>query len=43
MVPLVATVQELETVRTEAEAILSRVDGTPRIRIGTMIEVHGPR
>jgi pyruvate, orthophosphate dikinase len=39
MVPLVATVQELETVRTEAEAVLAKVDGAPPIRIGTMIEV----
>jgi pyruvate,orthophosphate dikinase len=39
MVPLVATVQELETVRTEAEGVLSKIDGAPPIRIGTMIEV----
>jgi pyruvate,orthophosphate dikinase len=39
MVPLVATVQELETVRTEAEAVLAKVEGAPPIRIGTMIEV----
>jgi pyruvate,orthophosphate dikinase len=39
MVPLVATVQELETVRTEAETVLSKVEGAPPIRIGTMIEV----
>jgi pyruvate,orthophosphate dikinase len=39
MVPLVATVQELETVRTEAETVLSKVAGAPPIRIGTMIEV----
>jgi pyruvate,orthophosphate dikinase len=39
MVPLVGTVQELEIVRSEALAVLSRVDGAPPIRIGTMIEV----
>ncbi|NMO57251.1 pyruvate, phosphate dikinase [Actinoplanes sp. TBRC 11911] len=39
MVPLVGAVQELETVRLEAEAILSEVVGAPRIRVGTMIEV----
>ena len=39
MVPLVATVQELETVRAESESVLSEVDGAPPIRIGTMIEV----
>jgi pyruvate,orthophosphate dikinase len=39
MVPLVATVQELETVRAEAQKVLSSVDGAPPIRIGTMIEV----
>jgi pyruvate,orthophosphate dikinase len=39
MVPLVGAVQELETVRAEAEAVLSGVDGIPPIRIGTMIEV----
>jgi pyruvate,orthophosphate dikinase len=39
MVPLVGTVQELETVRAEAESVLARVDGAPPIRIGTMIEV----
>ena len=39
MVPLVGTVQELETVRAEAETVLAGVDGAPPIRIGTMIEV----
>jgi pyruvate,orthophosphate dikinase len=39
MVPLVGTVQELETVRAEAEAVLAGVPGVPPIRIGTMIEV----
>ncbi|BCJ49107.1 hypothetical protein Asp14428_05820 [Actinoplanes sp. NBRC 14428] len=39
MVPLVATVQELETVRLEAESVLHAVPGAPPIRIGTMIEV----
>ncbi|HEX6578741.1 MAG TPA: pyruvate, phosphate dikinase, partial [Jiangellaceae bacterium] len=39
MVPLVATVQELETVRAEAETVLTQVPGAPPIRIGTMIEV----
>jgi pyruvate,orthophosphate dikinase len=39
MVPLVATVQELETVRAEAESVLAGVEGAPPIRIGTMIEV----
>jgi pyruvate,orthophosphate dikinase len=39
MVPLVGTVQELETVRAEAEAVLAGIDGAPAIRIGTMIEV----
>ncbi|HET6531946.1 MAG TPA: pyruvate, phosphate dikinase [Actinoplanes sp.] len=39
MVPLVATVQELETVRAEAEAVLAATEGAPPIRIGTMIEV----
>jgi len=39
MVPLVGTVQELETVRNEAEAVLASIDGAPPIRIGTMIEV----
>jgi pyruvate,orthophosphate dikinase len=39
MVPLVGAVQELETVRAEAEAVLATVQGCPPIRIGTMIEV----
>jgi pyruvate,orthophosphate dikinase len=39
MVPLVGAVQELETVRAEAEAVLAEVPGAPPIRIGTMIEV----
>jgi pyruvate,orthophosphate dikinase len=39
MVPLVATVQEIETVRAEAEAVLAGIDGAPAIPIGTMIEV----
>ncbi|MFG1991057.1 pyruvate, phosphate dikinase [Actinoplanes sp. NPDC048988] len=39
MVPLVGAVQELETVRAEAEAVLASVLGAPPIRIGTMIEV----
>jgi len=39
MVPLVGAVQELETVRAEAEAVLAGVQGAPEIRIGTMIEV----
>jgi pyruvate,orthophosphate dikinase len=39
MVPLVGAVQELETVREEAESLLATVPGAPPIRIGTMIEV----
>jgi len=39
MVPLVGAVQELETVRAEAESVLAGVPGAPPIRIGTMIEV----
>jgi pyruvate, orthophosphate dikinase len=39
MVPLVGTVQELEAVRAEAEAVLAGVPDAPPIRIGTMIEV----
>jgi len=39
MVPLVGTVQELETVRAESESILAGIEGAPPIRIGTMIEV----
>jgi pyruvate,orthophosphate dikinase len=39
MVPLVGTVQELETVRAEAERVIAEVEGAPPARIGTMIEV----
>ncbi|GLY07625.1 pyruvate, phosphate dikinase [Actinoplanes sp. NBRC 101535] len=39
MVPLVASVRELELVRAEASQVLSAVEGVPPIRIGTMIEV----
>jgi pyruvate,orthophosphate dikinase len=39
MVPLVGAVQELETVRAEAESVLASIEGAPPIRIGTMIEV----
>ena len=39
MVPLVGAVQELETVRHQAQAILDETEGAPRIPIGTMIEV----
>ncbi|MEU4419210.1 pyruvate, phosphate dikinase [Actinoplanes sp. NPDC024001] len=39
MVPLVGAVQELETVRAEAQTVLAGVPGAPPIRIGTMIEV----
>jgi pyruvate,orthophosphate dikinase len=39
MVPLVGAVQELETVRAEAVAVLAGIAGAPRIPIGTMIEV----
>ncbi|MEU4421676.1 pyruvate, phosphate dikinase [Actinoplanes sp. NPDC024001] len=39
MVPLVGAVQELESVRAEAEFVLAAVAGAPPIRIGTMIEV----
>jgi pyruvate,orthophosphate dikinase len=39
MVPLVGAVQELETVRAEAEKVLADVHDAPRIPIGTMIEV----
>jgi pyruvate,orthophosphate dikinase len=39
MVPLVGAVQELETVRHQAEAILDATQGIPRIPVGTMIEV----
>ncbi|MEU4216697.1 putative PEP-binding protein, partial [Actinoplanes sp. NPDC026623] len=37
--PLVGAVQELETVRAEAESVLAGIEGAPPIRIGTMIEV----
>ncbi|HYN94317.1 MAG TPA: putative PEP-binding protein, partial [Pilimelia sp.] len=39
MVPLVGAVQELETVRHEAETLLATIEGVPPIRIGTMIEL----
>ncbi|MEU4689896.1 pyruvate, phosphate dikinase [Actinoplanes sp. NPDC023714] len=39
MVPLVASVRELDFVRAESAAILATVEGAPPIRIGTMIEV----
>jgi phosphoenolpyruvate synthase/pyruvate phosphate dikinase len=39
MIPLVGAVQELETVRAEAESVLATVNDAPPIRIGTMIEV----
>jgi pyruvate,orthophosphate dikinase len=39
MVPLVGAVQELETVRAQAQSILDATDGTPHVPIGTMIEV----
>ena len=39
MVPLVGAVQELETVRTEALAVLEEVGGGVESLIGTMIEV----
>jgi pyruvate,orthophosphate dikinase len=39
MIPLVGAVQELETVRAEAESVLAAVNDAPPIRIGTMIEV----
>jgi pyruvate,orthophosphate dikinase len=38
-VPLVGAVQELETVRAEAERVLAAIEGIPTIPIGTMIEV----
>jgi pyruvate,orthophosphate dikinase len=38
MVPLVGAVQELETVREEANRVIGSVYGAPRIPIGTMIE-----
>ncbi|MFC7530073.1 pyruvate, phosphate dikinase [Actinoplanes sp. GCM10030250] len=39
MVPLVASVRELDCVRAEAASVLADVEGAPPIRIGTMIEV----
>jgi pyruvate,orthophosphate dikinase len=39
MVPLVATVRELETVRPELERVAAAIPGAPRIPLGTMIEV----
>jgi pyruvate,orthophosphate dikinase len=39
MVPLVGAVQELEAVATEAREVLAKIDGVPRIPVGTMIEV----
>ncbi len=39
MVPLVGAVEELTAVRTEAEAILSTIDGGGEVKIGTMIEI----
>jgi pyruvate,orthophosphate dikinase len=39
MVPLVGAVEELRTVRAEAERVIADIDGAPRIPIGTMIEV----
>mgnify|MGYP001347247902 CR=1 FL=1 len=39
MVPLVATVQELEVARAEAQRILAEVPDAPKIPVGTMIEV----
>jgi pyruvate,orthophosphate dikinase len=39
MVPLVGAVQELETVRAEAERVLAEVGGGVHSLIGTMIEV----
>jgi pyruvate,orthophosphate dikinase len=39
MVPLVGAVQELETVRAEAERVLAEVGGGVQSLIGTMIEV----
>jgi pyruvate,orthophosphate dikinase len=39
MVPLVGAVQELETVKAEAQRVLAEVEGTPPTLIGTMIEV----
>jgi pyruvate,orthophosphate dikinase len=39
MVPLVATVRELEAVRPDLEAVLSQIPDAPAIPVGTMIEV----
>jgi len=39
MVPLVGAVQELETVRTEAEKIIGEIGGELSVKLGTMIEV----
>ncbi len=39
MVPLVGAVQELETVRTEAEKIIKDIAGDLAVKLGTMIEV----
>jgi pyruvate, orthophosphate dikinase len=39
MVPLVATVGELEAVRPDLEAVVSQIPDAPAIPIGTMIEV----
>jgi len=39
MVPLVGAVQELETVRAEAERIVAEIGGGLSVKIGTMIEV----
>jgi pyruvate, orthophosphate dikinase len=39
MVPLVATVHELEAVRPELEAVLAEILDAPSIPVGTMIEV----
>jgi pyruvate,orthophosphate dikinase len=39
MVPLVATVHELEAVRPELEAVIAEIPDAPYIPVGTMIEV----
>jgi pyruvate, orthophosphate dikinase len=39
MVPLVATVRELEAVRPELEAVIAEIPDAPSIPVGTMIEV----
>jgi len=39
MVPLVATVHELEAVRPELEAVIAQIPDAPSIPVGTMIEV----